>query len=151
MTPDVRNARGANTSNLALEGGNTQQGLKWGIVLSRSGDTRRINLETSEGATIKDVVPVFWSELVDYPAPSPGSVVLWGLAGGLAEQPFYLGVVRPDEWQAKQSGEIRLTGSLLKLDAATKVLSNEIPVAMLGAIDDDGDVIIDENQQPQIA
>lgn len=150
MKPEVRSARGANTANLALEGANAQLGLKWGVVLSRSGDTRRINIETSEGATVKDAVPVFWSELVDYPAPSPGSVVLWGFAGGLAEQPFYIGVVRPDTWAAKQSGEIRLTGSLLKLDAATKVLLNETPVAVLGSIDSDGDIIISDEQPPQI-
>lgn len=151
MKPEQRTARAANTANLSLEQGAQQLGLRYGVVVGRSGSDRSVDVQTAEGAVVKNLVPVYPTELVDYPPPSVGSVVVWAFADGLAEQPFYLGVVRPPTWEPKQDGEFRLTGSLIKLDAATKTLINEAPVAVLGSVDSDGDTIIEDNQPPQQA
>lgn len=144
-------ARAGNISNLPLESGQQQPGLRFGTVKFRNQGTRQINLETAEGAVVRNVQPFYPTLHFDYPAPPVGSVVLWGFADGLASQPFYFAVARPPEWASATEGSVKITGNQVQLNPAEIVRINGVSVAVIGAPDDDGDILVDDNQvAPQI-
>lgn len=137
------------------------QGFVLGVVAGRNTDTKTINARIDSRTVVRDIRQMTPSSAINYSPPLVGETVVIGFIEDNPNLPFYLGVLNNASATPEANQTVEITSTVFEFtgNRATLQTQNQIqlnsggvtningtPVAVIGALDNNGDILITSGQ-----